>query len=208
MPWRARICDWRYKGQWSAYFATSTWATSRSVGRPPAISLAGAAACTTPSWQLRQAYFGRRVTSPRYCAGMTSSRDERSSPITCIAPPQHRQAVVSGSMTISTRGRCSGSEPRPGPRVSARGRLAGRSRLGAGTLDGRIGLLLLGLGFGDGLLDILQRKIELIGVELFRAPAELQALQLADQVAQPVILTGELRLFGALDVAFSTGLSE
>src|SRR4051794_8660027 len=72
----------------------------------------------------------------------------------------------------------------------------------------RIGLLLLGLGFGDGLFDILQRKIELIGVELFRAPAELQALQLADQVAQPVILTGELRLFGALGVAFSTGLSE
>src|SRR3954471_5809441 len=63
MPWRARICDWRYKGQWSAYFATSTCATSRSVGKPPAISLAGAAACTTPSWQLRQAYFGRRVTS-------------------------------------------------------------------------------------------------------------------------------------------------
>ena len=61
--------------------------------------------------------------STRYCAGITSSRDERSSPITCIAPPQHRQAVFSGSMTISTRGRCSGSEPRPARRVSARARL-------------------------------------------------------------------------------------
>jgi hypothetical protein len=85
---------------------------------------------------------------------------------------------------------------------------ASPARLGAGALEGRIGLLLLGLGFGDRLFDILQHKIELIRVELFRAPAELQALQLADQVAQPVILTGELRLFGALGVAFSTGLGE
>src|SRR3954471_24657797 len=130
MPWRARICDWRYSGQWSAYFATSTCATSRSVGKPPAISLAGAAACTTPSWQVRQAYFGRRVTSTRYCAGITSSRDERSSPITCIAPPQQRQAVSSGSMTISTRGRCSGSEPRPARRVSVRARLTAGLSIG------------------------------------------------------------------------------
>ena len=96
-----------------------------------------------------------------------------------------------------TRGRCSGSEPRPARRVSARARLSCR-----------IGLLLLGLGFGDRLFDILQREIELVGIELFRAPAELQALQLADQVAQPVILTGELRLFGALGIAFGPGLGE
>ena len=65
--------------------------------------------------------------STRYCAGITSSRDERSSPITCIALPQHRQAVFSGSMTISTRGRCSGSEPRPARRVSARARFSAGS---------------------------------------------------------------------------------
>ena len=82
-------------------------------------------------------------------------------------------------MTTSTRGRCSGSEPRPARRVSARARL-----------QRRIGLLLLGLGFGDRLFEILQREIELVGIELFRAPAELQPLQLADQVAQPVILAG------------------
>jgi len=36
---------------------------------------------------------------------MTSSRCERCSPITCIAlPQQQRQAVSSGSTTISTRG--------------------------------------------------------------------------------------------------------
>ena len=30
--------------------------------------------CTTAPWQLRQAYFGRRVTITWYCAGTTSSR--------------------------------------------------------------------------------------------------------------------------------------
>ena len=43
----------------------------------------GAGAWTTPSVQPRQAYFGRRVTSTRNWAGMTSSRSETSSPITC-----------------------------------------------------------------------------------------------------------------------------
>jgi len=55
---------------------------------------------------------------------------------------------------------------------------AGPARLGASALQRRIDLLLLGLDLGDGLFDILQREIELVGVELFRAPAELQALQL------------------------------
>ena len=107
-------------------------------------------------------------------------------------------------MTTSTRGRCSGSDARPARRVSARARL-----------QRRIGLLLLGLGFGDRLFDILQREIELVGVELLRAPAELQALQLADQMAQPVILAGQLvalggepRLLGALGVAFGPGRDE
>jgi hypothetical protein len=37
---------------------TRTWATVASVGDPPSISRAGAAACSTPSSHLRQAYFG------------------------------------------------------------------------------------------------------------------------------------------------------
>jgi hypothetical protein len=76
--------------------ATTTWATSRSVGRPLSISRAGAGACTTAAWQARQAYFGRRVTITWYCAGTTSSRCERSSPITCIAPPQRKNALFAG----------------------------------------------------------------------------------------------------------------
>ena len=85
---------------------------------------------------------------------------------------------------------------------------AGPARLGACALECRIGLLLLGLGFGDRLFDIFQREIELVGVELFRASAELQALQLAVQVTEPIILSCELRLFGALGVAFGPGLGE
>jgi hypothetical protein len=75
-----------------------------------------------------------------------------------------------------------------------------------------VGLLLLGFGFGNRLFDILQRKTELVGVELFRALAEPQPLQLADQMAQTIIaagklvaLGGELRLFGARGIAFGPG---
>jgi hypothetical protein len=53
-------------------------------------------------------------------------------------------------------------------------------------------------------------QVELVGVELLRAPAELHPLQLAEQVAQPVILPGELvalfdqpRLLGPLGIALS-----
>ena len=93
-------------------FAESTWATRVSVGMPASISRAGAGACTTAPSQARQAYFGLRVTMTLNWAGVTSSLSERSSPMTCMAPPQHGQAVLSGSMTISSRGRWDGSLPR------------------------------------------------------------------------------------------------
>ena len=50
---------------------------------------------------VRQAYFGRRVTITRSFAGTLSRRSEVSSPMICRAPPQHGQALLSGSMTIS-----------------------------------------------------------------------------------------------------------
>src|SRR6476660_2466666 len=53
----------------------------------------GAAACTTPSVQVRHAYFGRRVTITRTLAGILSSRRDVSSPITCSAPPQHGECL-------------------------------------------------------------------------------------------------------------------
>lgn len=42
------------------------------------------------------------------------------------------------------------------------------------------------------MFEILQRQVELVGIELFRAFAESRALELADQVAQPIVLSGEL----------------
>ncbi|TWB36935.1 hypothetical protein FBZ91_1086 [Nitrospirillum viridazoti] len=43
------------------------------------------------------------------------------------------------------------------------------------------------LGLSPGLLDVLQRQVELVGIKPFRPRAELHALQLADEVAQPVV---------------------
>jgi hypothetical protein len=98
----------------------------------------------TPSWHLRQAYFGRRVTTTRYCAGIMSSRCERSSPITCIGSPQQDQAVSSGSTTISDPRRMLGQRATDRPPL-----------LGAGAPQHRIGLLLLRFGFGDCLFEVL-----------------------------------------------------
>ena len=74
----------------------------------------------------------------------------------------------------------------------------------------RIGFVLFGLARGNGLFEIFQSQVELVGIELFRTPAELHPLQLANQVAQLVVLTGELialfdepRLLRPLGVALS-----
>ena len=48
-----------------------------SVGNPPGTTCSGVCACATACAQRRQAYFGRRVTSTRNCAGITSSRSDR-----------------------------------------------------------------------------------------------------------------------------------
>ena len=95
---------------------------------------------------------------------------------------KHGQAVCPGwMMTIWTRGRCDGQRP-----------AAGAPFLRTGFAQRRIGLLLFGLTRGDRLFEIFQRQVELVGIELFRAPAELHPLQLAKQVAESVVLAGEL----------------
>jgi hypothetical protein len=53
------------------------------------------------------AYFGRRVTSTRHRAGITSKRSLTSSPIFVMVPQPH-----GGSMIRSTRGKCAGRQPR------------------------------------------------------------------------------------------------
>ena len=49
-----------------------------------------------------------------------SSRSAQSSPMTCRAAPQHGQDLSSGSMTIFSRGRWTGSAPRLTERLSLR----------------------------------------------------------------------------------------
>jgi hypothetical protein len=60
--------------------------------------------------------------------------------------------------------------------------------LGAGASPDRVSLVVVGLGGGNRLLDILKRQMQLVRIELLRATAKLRALQLAQQMLQAVIL--------------------
>ena len=89
--------------------------------------------------------------------------------------------MSSGSIVTSTRGRWAGSAPRLARRFSAR---AARGR--------RVLLVVVGLVAGNRLLDILERQKQLLGIELLRTPAELRALQLAQQMPQAIVLRQRL----------------
>ena len=69
----------------------------------------------------------------------------------------------------------------------------------------RICLLLFGLDLGDGLFETFQSQVELVGIELFRTPTKLHPLQLANQLAQSVVLVGEPPVLGPLGVALGPG---
>ena len=49
-------------------------------------------------------------------------------------------------------------------------------------------LVVVGLVAGNGLLDILERQKQLLGIELLRTPAELRSLQLAQEMPQAINL--------------------
>ena len=133
-------------------------------------------------------------------------------PVLCRDYVEPRRAVFANHLhdpAAACAGGRLGRDDDLNPRQVLRQRAAaGPARLGAGALEYRIGLLLSGFGFGNGLLDILQCEIKLVGVELFRAPAEPQPLQLADQMAKAIILGGKLGLFGTLGIAFGPGLRQ
>src|SRR5512147_1837148 len=104
---------------------------------------------------------------------MTSRRSERSSPITCIAPWQHGQSATAL------------------PALPA-----------APLAHLWIRFLRFGVVFGNRLLEVLERKVQLVGIELLRAPAELHPLQLADEVAKALVLVLQALPFGALGGKF------
>ena len=53
-------------------------------------------------------------------------------------------------------------------------------------LQRRVALFLLGLDLGRSALQILEAKLELVGIEHLGAPAELQPPQLGDDVVEPL----------------------
>ena len=90
------------------------------------------------------------------------------------APPQQGQLLSSTSTRTSTRGRCAGRAPR----------LRRRTRGGRGVPLLAATSSCAASAAADGLLEVLQAELELVGVEPLRAPAELPALQLPDQEPQ------------------------
>ena len=57
-PARAKMPSCLYSGRWSAYLATSTWASNPAVGIPLSMTCAGTGACVKV-WQRAQAHLPR-----------------------------------------------------------------------------------------------------------------------------------------------------
>ncbi len=72
----------------------------------------------------------------------------------------------------------------------------GAALLGTRPCGHRVLLVVVGLVAGNGLLDILERQKQLLGIELLRTPAELRALQLAQQMPQAINLRQRLVALG------------
>ena len=91
------------------------------------------------------------------------------------------------------------------PRQVSRKRTAIDAALGGTSTCGNwILLVVLGLAARNRLLDILERQIELIRIELLRTPAELHALQLMQKVLQAVVLCEDLVALRDRGTALST----
>jgi hypothetical protein len=121
---------------------------------------------------------GRRVTSTRNCAGITSRRSDTSSPILAISPQPQGHSVLAGSITRSTRGRW---------RADGHGCGSGDVILASLALEGGRRLLLGRLQHALGQFNVLERQVELVGSELLGLRAELLAAQLAEHALEPAL---------------------
>ena len=156
---------------------TSTWATVASVGMPPSISRAGAGACTTTSSQARQAYFGRRVTMHAELG-----RHDVEPLGDVLADPMQRAPAARAGLVLDV-------DDLLDPRQVRRQRTAvgAALRCPVGAL-GRISRLLAGEALGLDLLGLLEPEQQLVDRQALGPAAEAMALQLLDDLAQPLVL--------------------
>jgi hypothetical protein len=77
----------------------------------------------------------------------------------------------------------------------------GTALVGAHPGGRRVLPVVVGLAAGNGLLDVLDRQKQLLGIELLRTAAELRALQLAQQMPQAIELRQRLVAIGERGVA-------
>jgi hypothetical protein len=99
-----------------------------------------------------------------------------------LADHMHRRPAP-GAMGVVGLGRHVHARQIAGKRAAI-----GAALLGALARPRRVLLVVVGFGRRNGLLDILERQIELIRVELLRAPAKLRPLQLVQEMPQALIL--------------------
>ena len=115
MPWRWNLCSCRYKGKWSPYLSTKTWASKLGPALLFSIAWGGLLAIATVSPQHLQAYFNRLCFLTTNWTATVSSCSLISTPIWLKQDPQCWQDFSSSakSWTISSRGKWGGKGLRP-----------------------------------------------------------------------------------------------
>ena len=155
---------------------TTTYAISASVAMPPSIGRSGAGATTTAPSQARQGVTGPAGNAhPQLCGhdvqllgAQLVDRVQRAAAAGAVAILDVDHHLVTGKM-----GR-KGAVIAVGPSFVPLTLLVFR----------RVRRVLTRLVLGDGLLEVLQSELELIGIELFGAAAKLVAQQALDQQLQ------------------------
>ena len=162
-----------------------------SVGMPPSISRAGAGACTTPSSQRRQAYFGRRVTSTR------ELRRHDVQPLALVlADPVQLTLAAGAGLAVDI-------DDDLDPWQMRRQRAAiGASLLGPRGSFGRSRLICYRRIARRRLLDVFEAEQHLIFRQRLGPAPKTVPLQLLDDLAQPLTLAllGEQHRFQRLEI--------
>ncbi len=154
------------------------------MGRPPSISRAGAAACTTMPAQARHASSPKREA---FAAGPPGHDDPElrgdhvEAPGTVVAGDGHRAAAARAGRVLRRQRHLDPRQVR-GQRAPARPAL-GRAL----ALQGGIALLAFRLALGDRLLEVLQAELQLRLGQALGPGAELHALEPQQQMPQPVV---------------------